>query len=129
MMRVDESSAAVSEPITSPRPSDEMPPYLRSLVDGFHVYGWQRIAAAMQDATLAHVDERINVATARFFAVIDEARAVSSAPLPRFGPPSGSYAWNDIYDPAPPELRPNFEIYSSLRQEVIPPRSDGRFAG
>ena len=122
-MRVGESSArsfADSEPITL-RPPDEIPPYLRSLVDGFHAYGWQRIAAAMQDATLAHVDERINLATARFFAVIDEARAVSNAPLPRFGPPPGSYAWNDVYDPAPPELRPNFKIYSSLRQEVIPP--------
>lgn len=123
-MRVGESSTlpfADSEPITLRRPPDEMPPYLRSLVDGLHAYGWQRIAAAMQDATLAHVDERINVATARFFAVIDGARAVSSAPLPRFGPPPGSYTWNDVYDPAPPELRPNFKIYSSLRQEVIPP--------
>jgi hypothetical protein len=122
-MRVDASSTspfADSEPITL-RPPEEMPPYLRSLVDGLHAYGWQRIAAAMQDATLAHVDERINVATARFFAVIDGARAVSSAPLPRFGPPPGSYAWSDVYDPAPPELSPNFKVYSSLRQEVIPP--------
>lgn len=123
-MRVGESGTtpfADSEPLTLQQPLDEMPPYLRSLVDGLHAYGWQRIAATMQDATLAHVDERINAATARFFAVIDEARAVSSAPLPRFGPPPGSYAWNDVYDPAPPEPYPNFKVYSSLRQEVIPP--------
>lgn len=122
MRVVEDSTTSPIEVESIAFSSDEMPPYLRSLIDGFHAYGWQHIASAMQDATLGQVDERINAATAQFFTVIDKARAISRAPLPRFQQSPGSYVWNEIYVPEPPKLRPGFYIYSSLRQEVVPPK-------
>ena len=122
-MRVTESSNTSltnAEQITGRPISEEMPPYLRSLIDGLHAYGWQRVASALQDSTLGQVDERLEAATVQFCTLIDEARAVSEAPLPRFGSSHDSYAWNDIYNPEPPKLRPGFHISAPQRQGATP---------
>jgi hypothetical protein len=111
------------EPITKgPVAPEELHPYLRSLVDGLKAFGWQDIAAALRDPTLGRVDARLDAATARFFAVIDEARAISNAPPPRFGPPRDSYAWHDVYDPEPPKLRRGFAVTVREHRRVIQPK-------
>lgn len=67
-------SPPLDKAINQPLSLDELHPRLRAAIEGLRELGWRDVIEAMHDPTLWHVDEGIEVATARFVTMIGDTR-------------------------------------------------------
>lgn len=67
-------SPPLDKAVNPPLSLDEFHPRLRAAIEGLRELGWRDVIEAMHDPTLWHVDEGLNVATARFVAMIGDTR-------------------------------------------------------
>lgn len=67
-------SPPMDKAVNQPLALDELHPRLRAAIAGLRDLGWRDVIDAMHDPTLWHVDEGINIATARFVAMIGDTR-------------------------------------------------------
>jgi hypothetical protein len=64
----------LEEPVSPPLSLDELHPRLRASIESLREFDWRNVIEAMHDPTLWHVDESLNIATARFVSVIEDSR-------------------------------------------------------